>query len=116
MPTFASNNSTTLTLTISNPNSGTALTGVAVTDNLATYNLSVAATPNFSTTCSGGTVSPGQTAGDTAVTLIFFLMIRRPPRSTLFPYTTLFRSAITNVTGNVTSTNGGTGNTGSAPL
>src|ERR1043165_9998070 len=24
---------------------------------------------------------------------IFFLMIRRPPRSTLFPYTTLFRSA-----------------------
>src|SRR5947199_5624696 len=25
-------------------------------------------------------------------TLIFFLMIRRPPRSTLFPYTTLFRS------------------------
>src|SRR3712207_8061884 len=26
--------------------------------------------------------------------LIFFLMIRRPPRSTLFPYTTLFRSMI----------------------
>src|SRR2546427_11365620 len=25
-------------------------------------------------------------------TFIFFLMIRRPPRSTLFPYTTLFRS------------------------
>src|SRR3712207_8753214 len=25
-------------------------------------------------------------------TCIFFLMIRRPPRSTLFPYTTLFRS------------------------
>src|SRR5256885_5779060 len=24
----------------------------------------------------------------------FFLMIRRPPRSTLFPYTTLFRSGI----------------------
>src|SRR3954466_8501782 len=24
--------------------------------------------------------------------LCFFLMIRRPPRSTLFPYTTLFRS------------------------
>src|SRR5216684_8328459 len=30
----------------------------------------------------------------------FFLMIRRPPRSTLFPYTTLFRSAA--VTGRVT--------------
>src|SRR6266487_5673970 len=26
---------------------------------------------------------------------IFFLMIRRPPRSTLFPYTTLFRSFVT---------------------
>src|SRR3954463_15187959 len=25
--------------------------------------------------------------------LVFFLMIRRPPRSTLFPYTTLFRSS-----------------------
>src|SRR5690349_22405160 len=27
------------------------------------------------------------------VLYFFFLMIRRPPRSTLFPYTTLFRSA-----------------------
>src|SRR5260370_35946846 len=27
--------------------------------------------------------------------LFFFLMIRRPPRSTLFPYTTLFRSTAT---------------------
>src|SRR5260221_2020052 len=26
--------------------------------------------------------------------LFFFLMIRRPPRSTLFPYTTLFRSDV----------------------
>src|SRR3712207_8911792 len=26
--------------------------------------------------------------------VFFFLMIRRPPRSTLFPYTTLFRSAV----------------------
>src|SRR5256885_9962576 len=34
------------------------------------------------------------------VLLFFFLMIRRPPRSTLFPYTTLFRSLyriVTNV-------------------
>src|SRR5438874_9148894 len=28
----------------------------------------------------------------TIFVLFFFLMIRRPPRSTLFPYTTLFRS------------------------
>src|SRR5437764_3365095 len=28
-----------------------------------------------------------------AFSFVFFLMIRRPPRSTLFPYTTLFRSS-----------------------
>src|SRR5215204_1703266 len=36
---------------------------------------------------------------------LFFLMIRRPPRSTLFPYTTLFRSLVVV---------GGTGADGSA--
>src|SRR5947207_10543048 len=30
--------------------------------------------------------------------LLFFLMIRRPPRSTLFPYTTLFRSITAQIT------------------
>src|SRR2546427_7211897 len=29
-----------------------------------------------------------------AFVVFFFLMIRRPPRSTLFPYTTLFRSVL----------------------
>src|SRR5256885_17201554 len=28
------------------------------------------------------------------ILFFFFLMIRRPPRSTLFPYTTLFRSVV----------------------
>src|SRR3712207_9003868 len=28
------------------------------------------------------------------IIFFFFLMIRRPPRSTLFPYTTLFRSGV----------------------
>src|SRR5258708_25247029 len=31
----------------------------------------------------------------TILSFFFFLMIRRPPRSTLFPYTTLFRSLLT---------------------
>src|ERR1039457_7528723 len=31
--------------------------------------------------------------GSTRFHFFFFLMIRRPPRSTLFPYTTLFRSS-----------------------
>src|SRR6516164_8188965 len=33
----------------------------------------------------------GLEAGDFFLGIFFFLMIRRPPRSTLFPYTTLFR-------------------------
>src|SRR5256885_17022492 len=35
--------------------------------------------------------------------LFFFLMIRRPPRSTLFPHTTLFRSHVADVQGVVKS-------------
>src|ERR1043165_10181524 len=34
----------------------------------------------------------GSETRDYTVCIFFFLMIRRPPRSTLFPYTTLFRS------------------------
>src|SRR5258705_3330037 len=34
-----------------------------------------------------------QLLSDRQLVFFFFLMIRRPPRSTLFPYTTLFRSS-----------------------
>src|SRR3990167_10530547 len=34
----------------------------------------------------------GLTSASIVLEFFFFLMIRRPPRSTLFPYTTLFRS------------------------
>src|ERR1019366_5556062 len=37
-------------------------------------------------------VLPGPPQAPVFPYFIFFLMIRRPPRSTLFPYTTLFRS------------------------
>ena len=36
----------------------------------------------------------GWGGGGVGVVGVFFLMIRRPPRSTLFPYTTLFRSVV----------------------
>src|SRR5256885_1057384 len=36
----------------------------------------------------------GEAVGERLAVGVFFLMIRRPPRSTLFPYTTLFRSAV----------------------
>src|SRR2546427_3505548 len=38
----------------------------------------------------------------TGYLLFFFLMIRRPPRSTLFPYTTLFRSQKATAEGKLT--------------
>src|SRR5258706_281180 len=40
------------------------------------------------------TRSPGPGPVTRVRSSFFFLMIRRPPRSTLFPYTTLFRSAL----------------------
>src|SRR2546422_8168712 len=41
--------------------------------------------------CSRVFMTPAHAASP-AISVFFFLMIRRPPRSTLFPYTTLFRS------------------------
>src|SRR6266481_5409192 len=38
--------------------------------------------------------SDDEVASGWVVLIVFFLMIRRPPRSTLFPYTTLFRSEL----------------------
>src|SRR5438132_7592546 len=35
------------------------------------------------------------------IVLSFFLLLRRPPRSTLFPYTTLFRSLLSHLAGDV---------------
>src|SRR2546429_9675716 len=35
-----------------------------------------------------------ETISANPIVFFFFLMIRRPPRSTLFPYTTLFRSLL----------------------
>src|SRR2546430_9985612 len=40
---------------------------------------------------------------------VFFLMIRRPPRSTLFPYTTLFRSPCADGEERAAMTTGGLG-------
>src|SRR2546423_6275092 len=47
-----------------------------------------------STSWAGRSVRGGGDAarGFLCIRIFFFLMIRRPPRSTLFPYTTLFRS------------------------
>src|SRR5690625_5315287 len=44
-------------------------------------------------TCSYTVYSTNQITFLKMIPCFFFLMIRRPPRSTLFPYTTLFRSS-----------------------
>src|SRR3712207_9435950 len=43
-------------------------------------------------------------------------MIRRPPRSTLFPYTTLFRSGVSKAHADVVLISGHDGGTGASPL
>src|SRR5689334_24276034 len=47
---------------------------------------------------------------NTLSSTFFFLMIRRPPRSTLFPYTTLFRSVIVAASGKLAAYDRNTGN------
>src|SRR3712207_7788210 len=55
---------------------------------------------------SGGGRTVGGNAGAPTPSHVFFLMMRRPPRSTLFPYTTLFRSPASRLdTGTRTSVN-----------
>src|SRR2546422_8421701 len=48
--------------------------------------------------------------------LFFFLMIRRPPRSTLFPYTTLFRSLFSSTGGGRPRSAGGSFGGGGASV
>src|SRR2546428_529634 len=66
-----------LTLTVSRSEGDT--TGVHARSNLAARRLAELTVLGSTTVC--------------RVSVVFFLMIRRPPRSTLFPYTTLFRSS-----------------------
>src|SRR5260370_1408974 len=87
--TIQSGGRSVVTLTLSNSNASN-LTGGAFTDTLANMSAVGGAVGG---TCTGTTPS------------IFFLMIRRPPRSTLFPYTTLFRSVTFSVTSSTAGAN-----------
>src|SRR3989449_11655859 len=53
--------------------------------------------PVYPLTLTAVTVTLVYFCSDQLDCFFFFLMIRRPPRSTLFPYTTLFRSSIVNI-------------------
>jgi uncharacterized repeat protein (TIGR01451 family) len=104
----------TLTFTITNPNAGTALTGVAFTD-MFPAGLQVAATPNASTTgCGSPTFVPA--AGNTSLSFSGGTIASSGACAVTVNVTPTTAGAKANTTGNVTSTNGGTGNTGADTL
>ena len=104
----------TLTFTITNPNAGTALTGVAFTDSFPA-GLEVAATPNATTTgCGSPTFAPA--AGNTSLSFSGGTIAASGTCTVTVNVTATTGGAKVNTTGNVTSTNGGTGNTGTDTL
>jgi mucin-19 len=104
----------TMTFTLTNPNTGTALTGVGVTDAFPA-GLQVAATPNVSTTgCGAPTFAPA--AGNTSLSFSGATIAASGTCTVSVAVTANTSGAKVNTTGNVTSTNGGTGNTGTDTL
>jgi uncharacterized repeat protein (TIGR01451 family) len=104
----------TLTFTITNPNAGTALTGVAFTDTFPA-GMEVAATPNATTTnCGSPTFAPA--AGNTSVSFSGGTIAASGICTATVDVTATTSGSKVNTTGNVTSTNGGTGNTGTSTL
>jgi fimbrial isopeptide formation D2 family protein len=108
--TIALNATTSLQFTITNPASNTtALTGVAFTDTLPTGLTVINAT---SAVC-GGTLT---TTAPTGIALTGATINANSNCQFSVPVTGAAAGQFTNTTGNVTSTNGGTGNTASANL
>ena len=104
----------TLTFTITNPNAGTVLTGVAFTDTFPA-GMQVAATPNATTTgCGAPTFAPA--AGNTSLSFSGGTIAASGNCTVTIDITVTTAGAKANTTGNVTSTNGGTGNTGTDTL
>jgi CSLREA domain-containing protein/uncharacterized repeat protein (TIGR01451 family) len=107
---IALNATTSLTFTITNPAANTvSLTGVAFTDTLPT-GLTVG---NASATICGGTVT---TTAPTGISLTGATIAANGQCQFSVTVTGAVSGQYTNTTGNVTSTNGGTGNTATANL
>ena len=106
------NGTTTLSFTITNPNAGTALTGVAFTDTLPTG--LVVATPNGLTgNCGGGTITAA--AGSSSISLTG-ATVAAGGSCTFSVDVTGSTAGTKNNTVTVSSTNGGTGNTANASI
>lgn len=108
------NDVSTLILTITNPNAGTSLTGVAFTDTFPA-GLQVAATPAITTTgCGSPIFAPA--AGNTSLSFSGGTIAPAGTCTVTVNVTATTGGSKVNTTGNVTSTNGGTGNTGTDTL
>ena len=107
------NGTTTLTVTLTNPNSGTALTGVGFTDVLPAG--LVVATPNGLTgSCGGGTITA--TAGATTVGLAGATLAAGTSCVFAINVKGVAAGSQVNTTGAVTSANGGAGNAATASI
>jgi len=112
-PIYAGNTST-LTFTITNPNSGTALTGVAFTDDLP-VDLTIPTAPTAAQ-C-GGTVSRSLIGGQyRTVTLTGGSIAAGGTCTATVATTSSITGSYANTSGSVSSTNAGTGNTASDTL
>ena len=106
------NGTTTLTFTLTNPNAGTALTGVGFTDTLPAG--LVVATPNGLANTCGGTVTA--VAGTGSVALVNGGLPAGGSCTITVNVTGTTAGAKNNTTSAVTSTEGGAGGTASASL
>jgi hypothetical protein len=106
------NGASTLTFTLTNPNAGTALAGVAFTDTLPTG--LVVSVPNGLTATCAGTASAS--AGGATISLTGGSVAATATCTVAVSVTGTNAGTFTNTTGAVSSTNGGTGNTATAVL
>lgn len=112
--TVTTNAVSSLTFTITNPNAGVALTGVAFTDSFPA-GMQVAATPGATTSgCGSPTFAPA--SGNTSLSFSGGTVAASGTCTVSVNVVSTTVGTKTNTTGNITSTNGGTGNTATAKL